>query len=60
MDYGEVDSQANPEMLISNLSLDLYEVAENELEMALLSITNGAETYALLRDGFHIEREGRR
>ena len=57
MDYDKVDSQANPEMLISNLNLDLYEVAENKLEEAILSITNGAETYALLHDGFHIERE---
>lgn len=58
MDYGKVDSQAKSEMLISNLNLDLYEVAENKLEEAILSITNGAETYALLHDGFHIEQEG--
>ena len=58
MDYGKVDNEAEPKMLVSNLNLDLCEVRESELEEALLSITNGAETYALLRDGFHIEPHG--
>ena len=55
MDYGKVDNEAKPEMFVSNLNLDLCEVKENELEEALRSVTKGKETYALLRDGFHIE-----
>jgi hypothetical protein len=57
MDYGEIDSLAEPERLVSKLSLDLFEVTDEELEPALQSITHGTGTYSLLRDGFHIEND---
>ena len=51
MDYGEVDRTAKPDRLISELSLDLFEVEEGELEKSLISISGGDELLRLIREG---------
>lgn len=56
MDYGEVDRTADADRLVSELSLDLFEVGENELESALTSIARGDELLQLIRDGVQAQR----
>jgi len=55
MDYGEVDRTADADRLVSELSLDLYEVAESELEDALRAIEGGDELLNLIRDGVQVQ-----
>lgn len=56
MDYGEVDRTADADRLVSELSLDLFEVGENELKSALTSIARGDELLQLIRDGVQAQR----
>ena len=48
MDYGEIDRRAEPDKLISKLSLEVFEVTEDELTQALQGVTDGAETLQLV------------
>ena len=48
MDYGEIDRQAEPEKLVSQLSLDMFEVTDVELTQALEGVAGGAETLKLI------------
>ena len=54
MDYGKVASLPNPEMLMSNLSLDLYEVPESELETALGKTKYAHSAQSLIDKGFNL------
>ncbi len=44
MDYGRINLREEPEKLISQLSLELFEVSEEDLIQALQGVTDGAET----------------
>ena len=44
MDYGEIDKRAEPDKLISQLSLDMFEVSEAELTEAIGGVGDGSET----------------
>lgn len=55
MDYGQVDLTSNADKLVSDLTLDLYEVEENELESAVRSVTDGDELYKLIQQGVQVE-----
>ena len=48
MDYGEIDRRAEPEKLVSQLSLDMFEVTDAELSQALEGVAGGAETLKLI------------
>ena len=48
MDYGEIDRRAEPEKLVSQLSLDMFEVTDAELTQALEGVAGGAETLKLI------------
>jgi hypothetical protein len=51
MDYGEVDRTAAADKLISDLSLELYEVDEGDLETAVRSVVAGDQLLKAIRDG---------
>ena len=53
MDYGEIDRQkgAAPDRLISDLTLDLYEVTEDEVAEALTTVYDGPLVYELIQKG---------
>ncbi len=51
MDYGEVDRTAAADKLVSDLSLDLYEVDEGELESALASVVDGSKLLDIIQGG---------
>lgn len=51
MDYGQVDRTATADKLVSDLTLNLFEVDETELESAIGSIAQGAELLKVIRDG---------
>ena len=48
MDYGEIDRRAEPEKLLSQLSLDMFEVTDAELTQALEGVAGGVETLKLI------------
>ncbi len=48
MDYGDIDRRAEAEKLVSNLSLDVFEVTEVELIQALQRVADGPETLQLI------------
>lgn len=48
MDYGEIDRRSEPNKLISQLSLDMFEVTESELNEAIQEFTDGSETLGLI------------
>ena len=48
MDYNRIDIQSAPERLISNLSLELFEVGESELREALEAVTDGDKTLDII------------
>ena len=48
MDYGNIDKQAGTDKLVSELKLELFEVAEDELTSSLKSVVEGDETLRLL------------
>ncbi|MFZ3482243.1 ATP-binding protein [Sphingomonas sp. 3-13AW] len=51
MDYGQVDKTAMADKLVSDLTLDLYEVGEGELEAAIGSIAEGDELLKIIHEG---------
>lgn len=51
MDYGVVDRTADADKLVSQLSLDLFEVEESELSTALSEIEGGEEILKLIHEG---------
>jgi len=53
MDYGRVDQQkgAGKEQLINGLELELYEVSEDELAVALASLDDGPDLLQLIKTG---------
>jgi len=53
MDYGEIERQKgfNVDKLISELSLDLYEVNETDVEKALKNVWDGAVIFDLIKNG---------
>jgi hypothetical protein len=51
MDYGRVDQTASADKLISDLTLDLFEVAEGELEAAIGSVVDGQELLDIINRG---------
>lgn len=53
MDYGGIDQQkeAEPDRLLSQLPLELYELTEGELETALSSVHDAAVVLDLIRKG---------
>ncbi len=44
MDYGQIDQRAAPNKLISQLTLDMFDVTDDELSSALEGVDGGAET----------------
>ena len=48
MDYGDIDRRAEPEKLVSQLSLDMFKVTDAELEAALEHVAGGAETLRII------------
>ena len=48
MDYGDIDRRAEADKLISQLSLDMFEVTEDELTEALQTVVDGEETLRLI------------
>lgn len=54
MDYGEVDRTAASDKLVSDLSLELFEVAEGDLENAIGSVVAGDELLQAMRGGVQI------
>ena len=48
MDYGEIDRRAEPDKLISQLNLEMFEVTDDELTEAVLGVAGGAETLRLI------------
>lgn len=59
MDYGTVDQSADADHLVSELSLDLFEVEEEELTEALGSIYGGDELLTLIRQGVQADKENK-
>ena len=53
MDYGHIDQKkgADPDRLISDLKIDLYEVQESEVAEALKSVHDGAAILKLIQNG---------
>ena len=51
MDYGDIDRTAATDKLVSDLTLDLYEVAEGDLEAAVHSVVAGDEILKAIHDG---------
>ena len=54
MDYGQVDQTAAADKLISELSLDLYEVEESELEAAIGTVVGGSELLRIIAEGVQV------
>ncbi|RVQ09478.1 ATP-binding protein [Sinorhizobium meliloti] len=52
MDYGSIDGLADSDKLVSQLDLELFEVAESDLEAALGSVAGGAQLLELIRTNF--------
>ena len=48
MDYGEIDRKAEPDKLISELTLDMFEVTDTELTGALQGVVDGTETLRII------------
>ena len=48
MDYGEIDLRAEPDKLISQLSLGMFEVSNDDLTDALRGVAGGAEILRLI------------
>ncbi|MEM6385509.1 MAG: ATP-binding protein [Pseudomonadota bacterium] len=48
MDYGAIDKSENPDKLVSELNLEMFELSEDELEEALASVENGPELKKLI------------
>ena len=48
MDYKKIDEKAEPDKLISNLSLDMFEVSKSDLVDAMNGIPGGPETLKLI------------
>lgn len=48
MDYGEIDRRAEPDKLISELNLDMFEVTDEELIEAIQEVVDGTETLRLI------------
>ncbi|MBX7250269.1 MAG: ATP-binding protein [Caulobacteraceae bacterium] len=55
MDYGVVDRTASSDKLISDLTLDLYEVGPEELETALGSVAGGVDLLKIIQSGVQVE-----
>ncbi len=53
MDYGEIDKRAEPDKLISQLNLGMFEVNETELRGAIGGVTGGSETLKFI-SGQHV------
>ena len=51
MDYGQVDRTASADKLVSDLTLDLFEVAEGEVEAAIGSVVDGQELLGIIKCG---------
>ena len=50
MDYGDIDRRAEPQKLVSQLSLDMFEVTVAELAQALERVAGGTQTLQLLSE----------
>ena len=48
MDYGKIDQRAEPDKLISQLTLEMFEVTYDELTQALQGLAGGMETLCLI------------
>lgn len=55
MDYGQVDRTAAADKLISELTLDLYEVRESELETAIGSVAYGPDLLKIIAEGVQLD-----
>ena len=51
MDYGSIDNQANPDKLISDLELEMFELTEKELVTAVGSVDKDGRLGKLILDG---------
>lgn len=51
MDYGQVDRTASADKLVSDLTLDLFEVGENELDTAIGSVVDGQKLLEIINTG---------
>ena len=50
MDYGDIDRRAEPKKLVSQLSLDMFEVTVADLAQALERVAGGADTLQLISE----------
>ena len=57
MDYGDIDCQAEPEKLVSNLSLDMFEVEFDDLRDSLQTVTDGNTTLEIIEGNLDIQRD---
>ena len=57
MDYGQVDRTAHADKLVSDLTLDLFEVSQDELAAAIASVVQGDELLKIIHNGVQVERE---
>jgi len=55
MDYGDIDKKADVDKLISQLTLNLFEVSDDELSDALASVVDGEETLKLITGETKVE-----
>ena len=51
MDYGQVDRTASADKLVSDLTLDLFEVGEGEMDAAIGSVADGRELLDIIKQG---------
>ena len=49
MDYGDIDRLAEPDKLVSNLQLDMFEVDVSDLSRALDGVVGGVDTMKIIR-----------
>lgn len=59
MDYRRIELQAEPQRLISNLSLELFEVGETELIEALEAVTDGSTILEIINGNVEIPTNSR-
>lgn len=58
MDYGRIDRKAEPDKLVSQLSLEVFEVSESDLTQALKAVAGGKQTLELIADEAEIPTKG--
>lgn len=57
MDYGDIDRRAEPKKLVSNLSLDMYEVGFDDLCQSLQAVTDGDTTLEIIKGNLEVPKD---